>query len=378
MTGGSATAAHASRVGWIDLARGVSIILIVEYHVWKGLEESHVVHPPPSWFEYADRSIGMARMGLFFFVSGLFIGRAVQRPAAEFVADKARTIVWPYFVWTTAFVLANAAMSKLAGTNPDDTLGELPVGLLARPVGVYWFFYVLFLSFMLFVSLWKAGASRLAIFLVGVALMFVQVNVTFDFVAFDIAGRHFSLGSWGPMFQTMSYFAYLALGALLAKVVLSSLHRQHPVALGVVAGIATAVVVVIVFHGGARTDLVDVGSVHLPVGQIYVAIGLAAALAGAAFIDRYLPTGWARRLGQFSLYIFVLHVLFTSATRIALEHAGVDQFPVQLVAGTVIGVICPLAVALLVQRVGGEFLFVFPRRRIATATTTTATSSTVS
>jgi fucose 4-O-acetylase-like acetyltransferase len=378
MTGGSATGAQASRVGWIDLARGVSIILIVEYHVWKGLEESPVVHAPPSWFEHADRSLGMARMGLFFFVSGMFIAKAVERPAAQFISDKARTVVWPYVVWTIAFVLVNAGLSKVAGTDPDDTLGELPVGLLARPVGVYWFFYVLFLSFMLFLALWKAGAPRIVIFWVAVALMFVQVNVTFDFVAFDVAGRHFSLGSWGPMFLTMSYFAYFALGALLSKLVLGSLHRQHPVALGVAAAIATAVVVVIVFNGGTRTDVVDIGSVHLPVGQLYAVVGLVAALAGAAFIDRYVPSGWARRLGQFSLYIFVLHVLFTSATRIALEHAGVDQFPVQLVIGTVVGVICPLGVAVLVQRYGGEMFFVLPRGRIATATTASPASSTVS
>jgi hypothetical protein len=101
-----------------------------------------------------------------------------------------------------------------------------------------------------------------------------------------------------------------------------------------------------------------------------------AALAGAAFIDRYVPTGWARRLGQFSLYIFVLHVLFTSATRIALEHAGVDQFPVQLVIGTAVGVVCPLGVAVLVQRYGGESLFVLPRRRIAATSAASPASST--
>ena len=40
--------------------------------------------------------------------------------------------------------------------------------------------------------------------------------------------------------------------------------------------------------------------------------------------------------------------------------------------------ICPLGVAVLVQRYGGEMFFVLPRGRIATATTASPASSTVS
>jgi peptidoglycan/LPS O-acetylase OafA/YrhL len=76
------------------------------------------------------------------------------------------------------------------------------------------------------------------------------------------------------------------------------------------------------------------------------------------------------RLGQLTLPIYLTHILFTAATMIALDRAGIDSLALHLAAGTTLGLVGPVALYLLARRLGMTAVVGFEHapRRTALAT----------
>jgi hypothetical protein len=69
------------------------------------------------------------------------------------------------------------------------------------------------------------------------------------------------------------------------------------------------------------------------------------------------PLGWLTTLGRRSLEIFLAHNFFTVAARVALSRAGVRETEVHLLAGTLAGLLGPLALVWLCDRLRFRWLF---------------------
>ena len=77
------------RVDWADTAKAVSIVLLVFWTL-----EGTSLH--------VNRMLNLARMPLFFFVSGLFAWRVVTRTDfGTFARDKVGNLVYLYLLWAT-------------------------------------------------------------------------------------------------------------------------------------------------------------------------------------------------------------------------------------------------------------------------------------
>ena len=70
----------ASRLNWIDYARGIAIILVCYRHVYEGSKEAGIPVKDYNFLEYANISLYSFRMPLFFIISGLFI---FKKPAEK-------------------------------------------------------------------------------------------------------------------------------------------------------------------------------------------------------------------------------------------------------------------------------------------------------
>jgi peptidoglycan/LPS O-acetylase OafA/YrhL len=72
---------------------------------------------------------------------------------------------------------------------------------------------------------------------------------------------------------------------------------------------------------------------------------------------------WLLALGASSMIIYLMHVLAGSGTRIVLHSMlHIDSFPVQVVAGTIMGLTLPLVAKAVIGRYKLGFLLVPPRR----------------
>jgi peptidoglycan/LPS O-acetylase OafA/YrhL len=65
---------------------------------------------------------------------------------------------------------------------------------------------------------------------------------------------------------------------------------------------------------------------------------------------------WLARIGASSYAIYLFHVFFTAASRIALAKAGLTPLPLQILAGVVLGVAAPMLVEHWAARYGAARL----------------------
>jgi fucose 4-O-acetylase-like acetyltransferase len=196
---------------------------------------------------------------------------------------------------------------------------------------------------------------------VGVGLLLVKLNVDLRSVGFEAGRYDISLAHWGPLYQLMNFFIYMALGAALAPVLLKRLNKQKTLLLLCGLIVATAIIVAAIAFGDAklirRDAAVRIASLQLPVGIGFALISVAGALCAAELMERAKGFAFIRNMGRYSLYIFVMHVIFAAGVRTILLKAGVNSFAVHMIVGLAVGIGVPIGVAMLVKRLRMTWLF---------------------
>src|SRR3954470_17622498 len=86
-TNAGESAKAAARLEWVDVAKGVGIVLVILGHV------------PPLEGQEVHRVIYWFHMPLFFFLGGVVLRRTV--PTKDMIARRARQLAIPYFVYLT-------------------------------------------------------------------------------------------------------------------------------------------------------------------------------------------------------------------------------------------------------------------------------------
>ncbi|HEY0010235.1 MAG TPA: acyltransferase, partial [Tepidisphaeraceae bacterium] len=333
------------RVIWVDYAKGLSILLVVLYHVLNGLAKRRADVPvPAAWDELINPMLEMVRMPLFFFVSGLFVARSAQKDARTYITDKLGAITWPYLIWSIIQAVLLIVLAKVSRGKPDVTLAELPYALAFAPVFQFWFLYVLFMALMLYFALVKLRFRPWMILTVAVGLLLIKLNVDLRPLGFETDRYRIGLAYWGPLLQLFNFFIYMALGSVLGGFLLK---RTDRLPIGLLAGVAvvgTALVVWAVAGLNLRRDSTADLGLLVPLGLFFALASVAAGLAVATLLSRSGVTGFVRTAGQFSLYIFVLHVIFAAGVRTVLLKAGVKDLTIHIVAGTIAGVLLPILV----------------------------------
>ena len=320
----------AGRLAWVDRARGLGIILVVVGHGLPGLTSAGLLPDTEGW-ELLNRWIYAFHMPLFFFVSGLFATAAARHGLGPLIEGKLRTIAWPYFVWS---VLQTLAMLAVGGTNQTTGWAALPA-ILWQPIMQFWFLYALFVSFVVYGVLVRAGLGPRAVFAVAAALYLVP--------------RFGSLGSWGVAYSVANHMIYFAAGLLVAGRVHGWLERLSGMsALSAAAG-ALALMTAGVVAGLDREPLVKPALATLGV-------------AATALIAHRCESATLSDLGRLSLQIYVAHTLASAGMRIALARTLHVTTPwIHVPVGLVAGLALPLLLAALLERAGVRYAFTWPK-----------------
>lgn len=81
------------RVAWVDIARGVGIVLVVAGHVERGLVAASVARGPLwPWWDYALYTF---HMPLFFVLAGINVPRSLAKGRGSFLRGEPWTIAYP-------------------------------------------------------------------------------------------------------------------------------------------------------------------------------------------------------------------------------------------------------------------------------------------
>lgn len=332
-----------SRLVWVDIAKGIGIVLVVFGHVWRGLHTAHFAIPPET-YQWVDRLVYSFHMPLFFVLSGLFIARSVQKPSGVFLIDKVKTIAYPYVLWTVIQAVVSAALSSVT-TNPV-SLGRILLEMPWRPYAHFWFLYVLFCHSLAYLALDRLRCSRGTILAMAAGL--------------HVVTHCFDLEILGIFRNVLANFVYFAAGAALSEWLLDRAVRVQPMKMAALAWTAGALLLAAISCGG---DLLMPSS--LPLATLGITAVMAASIALSAYstgadLSAIDVAGMLATCGRLSLAIYLAHILAASGVRIVLQRLlHVEDLVAHIILGTLAGVVGPIALDWAAKQIGLKRLFVW-------------------
>ena len=328
------------RVTGFDVAKCAAIILVVFGHVWRGLYSDGIITDMATYTR-VDEMIYLFHMPVIFFLSGMFF--ASNLAPLAFVKSRIIVLLWPLVLWSIVDGLAK----YLAGATHDGQAWTLIQVLIPwQPTtGIFWFLWSLF-----FLSL--------------LAYLFAQLPRNINLIAMATASAAAIMGLIGagpfdslwPVFIHMpEFFAGVALAVLSKRRILLGQHLIWP-------GIA----LFIIGQGMLAAGLPDVHFIWAELALATAALGFVLWIGNVRAPDTVLP--WLVKLGQLTMPIYLTHILFTAGTRMVLSKIGITDVISHLTIGTLVGIAGPVALYVVVSRLGMATLVGFerPARRAVT------------
>ncbi len=309
----ASTASTPSRSEWIDVAKGLGILLVVYGHVARGLVNGGVPMDR-DWFTRLDTVIYSFHMPLFFLLSGwFFLGSMSRRGPKDYLVGRIATVLYPYVVWSLLQGGIELLLSRW--TSKPVTLGEV-LALGWAPRAQFWFLYALFLMSVLALLVCFKHPRRgvVALILIGA-------------VAFACQQRDWVM----PLALVASHLMYFAAGAWLGSRPWRTVSLSRLLVAGALAG------------GVAVWLLAPMVAEWPKVFRVAAAtLGSCLVMLLAIALDVSRRGQWLALFGRSSMAIFLLHILVASGVRIVLVKVlGVRDPGLHLLAGVTAGMVLP-------------------------------------
>lgn len=319
------------RIDWVDVAKGVCIVLVVMMHSTLGVG---IAMGGEGFMHHVVAFSKPFRMPDFFLISGLFLALVVDRPWRTYLDRKVVHFAYFYVLW----LLIQGAFKwpGLALEGGPAAVGEAFLLALIEPFGTLWFIYLLPIFFV-FAKLVK-NVHPLLVLAFAAALETARVKT-----------------GWTVPDEFCSRLFYVMLGWYAARYVFAAAEiarGRKALALG---GLGLWAFV----NGSA----VAFGYSELPGVSLLLGTAGALAIVSASALAAGTTIGEPLRYaGERSLAVYLAFFLPMAATRVLLVKTGVitDIGWVSLIV-TIVGVVVPLGLHWLVMRTGkGRFLFERP------------------
>jgi uncharacterized membrane protein YcfT len=324
------------RLDWVDMAKGLSIFLVVIMYCASSVGED----TGQTGFLHWTIAFAMPfRMPEFFLISGLFLSQVIDRPWRAYADRRVVHYLYVYALWAVIHILFKVA---LIGRDPAGALSYLAWAVV-EPYGVLWFIYMLAVFGLVSKLLHQFKVPHWATLAVGAVLQ----------MAADHTGSYL-------VDQFCAYFVYFYAGYVFAPMIFRMADWAGDnvrAALGVLA-LWAIVNAVLVFTPGFRLDPVHIqlGWGALPGVHLLAAIAGALAICLASALLVRVP--W---MGTKSLVVYVSFVLPMGIARTLLLAAGIEEPNLVSLIIMIIAIGSPLVLWWLTEKTGfGKFLFERP------------------
>lgn len=332
----SLSAQSSDRLAWMDYAKGIAITMVVLRHNTIGMQLGGVPISE-SVFEVVD-NVGLTyRMPLFFLLSGIFFRKSIlKRSETGYVIHKAKTILYPYLVW--AFIITTIQLMMSSHVNTDVS-GWSYLDIFIAPTGHWWFLMALFNVSVLYLLMHLLSRGHHAIMLlIGLGMYYASPY----------------LADFANVFHIFRLFIFFVLGDLISKTILSK--KSQPVLSSSWLMVAFFILSVlgewILFQESWRNNLTF--------GLLFALVGSAAIIWISYHLARRNSGYFSviRTIGQFSLYVYLLHSLVGAAIRIGFVNGlGINNYWLMIPVSVVASVTIPIFVSRASKLFGLWFLF---------------------
>lgn len=335
-----------ARILWLDVAKGLGILLVVLGHALGGIIDMPG-RTVPSAFRDIFVGIYVFHMPVFFMLSGLLVRPRLARSRKGFLIDLVITVAYPYFLWSIIQYSAIYAAGSLVN-RPVERFWPAILNLPWATISQFWYLYVLFfMHFVALVLVPRIGARNF--FLAAVAAKLLIAALAQPYVPpaairlLMVHGLFYAAGVWAGVEGLERMRQWLGARRLLLALVLCV----------AVAAVMLAVSYIVAVRGA---EFYQLKSYEISVLAWRLSLLPAACAATLAFVAcSFLPTGGIANmlayLGRRTMAIFVLHVLFIAGTRIVLSRVLPGADPLLLLGVcSLSGLLAPLAVYAVVRR----------------------------
>ena len=326
-----------SRVQWVDVAKGTSIVLVVLLHSTNFLVARNLV--PGFWHSFDDL-LEPVRMPLFFLASGLFAQNILKTSWRAVIRKRVALFTWLYVLWVVLRFVYFTIFPSTISTGETGSAAMMLEALISPNSGL-WFLYALGLYAVLakFLARWGAGLS-----------LTVGMSVA-------LASPYIGQLSWAWA-RALECFVFFLLGLHCRDLVVTMSRRANWAWFGIAFGTFWA-----------TKTVKEASSMPMWTSAIVTVvisiIALVAGVYGAVLIQsRWIGRGLAK-LGAITLPIYLMHEMILGAIAGQASVLGfVDDHPLFAVVSPAVLTAGAIATALMLhklfRRLGAHWLFETP------------------
>lgn len=320
-----------ARLAWVDVAKGLCIILVVMMHATLGVEKA--IGSETSLHAFIDWARPF-RMPDFFLISGLFLAARIDRPWRSYLDTKVVHFAYFYVLWLTIqFALKAPGMVQESGATA--TLQDYLASYLI-PFGTLWFIYLLMVYFVVAKLLRPVPKW---IVLAVAALLHMAAPESGVFIVDEFSNR----------------FVFFYSGYALAPFILSFADRLRAAP---AAAMALGLVVWAAFNAVGVTS--GVALVHGP-DLVFSYIGIGAVIAFSVLVTQRTAGDVLAYCGRNSIAVYLAFTVFMGPVRIVLlKLTGGEAAAAIALLSALAGIVGALALQWAVKGTWAGFLFTRP------------------
>jgi fucose 4-O-acetylase-like acetyltransferase len=214
----SAAANRGERIGYFDVAKGISIALVALFHTTGGFVSANIISNVSLLNFMTTLAYGF-HVHIFFAVSGYFSVKALTR--VNFLRDRMLALYYPYLLWSVISLLASSVAASATNNHYSwSTLLTLPIW----PILHYWFLLSLMVSHLLLYIFRTQRALIVSAVVALVASVFLPgwLHDAAYFYPFTVTGALFALRGSLPALRpwiAVLCFMFLIAGTYLATTI---------------------------------------------------------------------------------------------------------------------------------------------------------------
>lgn len=214
------------RMNWVDYSRGFGIILVVFGHASDSAVRENLIYAGTDFLQLvvttSNKIVYMIHLPIFFFMAGMFAVKSLDRSLKVVIKNKITVILYPYVIW--GLILGISKILFQGDVYYKNEWLDLLL-IFYKPIGITWFLYVLFWSFILYLCLSKVINVFFLLLLSLIMYYFYPdfdlkvLNKLFRFFIFFVIGaslyKYMLIGNIEKYFNIwFSVFSFLILGVL--------------------------------------------------------------------------------------------------------------------------------------------------------------------
>ena len=350
---------------WIDYDKGISIILVGYGHCLASLNGHVTDLDNYVLFTYFGAFFYGFRMPLFFIVSGLLVGRSLNKKSLNgYLGDRINNILYPLLVWGFIEISMQILAARFSHFTVNDAIGPsryLKLIIDPRETGHFWYLNALFCIGAIYAFIKSAIKLKPSLHLLlgfGLFSLSAYINVN------DIYA--------GLLTDIFEYYFFFALGELISDMMLdeNNIRRLSSWKIFFPLMIAFCIIQYFFTEINLRPSPYDDRFVEVKMPFFFLLealIGCATSISFSFLLQKYKLFTWIRIVGYHSLFVYCMQIITITATRIILQSIiHITYTPAIIISTWASGVVLPIFFYNLCLRYNLWWLYTFrkPQKQV--------------